>query len=153
MGAENRRGTGQRMGTENWLGRAFARGTDDAARGRQVAGVMAYHSGQAAEASVARDYDRRGRPVAHRRWRGAAGEIDLIARDGAGYVFVEVKKARSFEAAAIRLGRRQMDRIIAAACEFLGTVPGGALAEMRFDLALVDSRGAVRIIENAFGEA
>jgi putative endonuclease len=114
---------------------------------------VAYHSGVAAESSVASDYDRRGRAVAHRRWRGQAGEIDLIARDGDGYVFVEVKKARSFDEAATRLGRQQMDRILAAAMEFLGTVPGGMLAAMRFDVALVNARGEVRIIENAFGEA
>jgi putative endonuclease len=115
--------------------------------------MLGHLSGSAAEDSVAGDYDRRGRMVSHRRWRGEAGEIDLIARDGEGFVFVEVKKARTFDQAAWRLGRRQMDRIIAAACEFLGTQPGGMLAAMRFDLALVDSRGAVRIIENAFGEA
>jgi putative endonuclease len=118
-----------------------------------MAGSVNHCAGKAAEDSVAGDYDRRGRHVAHRRWRGLAGEIDLIARDGEGYVFVEVKRARSFDQAALRLGRRQMDRIIAAACEFLGTQPGGMLAAMRFDLALVDGRGAVRIIENAFGEA
>jgi putative endonuclease len=114
---------------------------------------MAHYGGCAAETSVALDYDRRGRCVAHRRWRGTAGEIDLIARDGDGFVFIEVKKARTFEAAALRLERRQIDRIIAAASEFLGTQPGGMLAAVRFDLALVDAQGRVRIIENAFGEA
>ena len=64
-----------------------------------------------------------------------------------------MKTARSFDDAALRIGRRQMDRIIAAASEFLGTVPGGMLAAMRFDVALVNARGEVRIIENAFGEA
>jgi putative endonuclease len=128
-------------------------GTGDVAHARRTAGAVAFRAGQAAELSVARVYDRRGWAVAVQRWRGRAGEIDLIARDGEGYVFVEVKKARDFEEAALRLGRRQMDRIIAAACEFLGTQPGGMLAAMRFDLALVDSQGQVRIIENAFGEA
>jgi putative endonuclease len=120
---------------------------------RATEGSVAHLAGAAAEASVASEYDRRGRIVAHRRWRGTAGEIDLIAREGDGFVFVEVKKARTFDDAALRLGRRQMDRIIATACEFLGTQPGGLLASMRFDLALVDSQGKVRIIEDAFGEA
>lgn len=123
------------------------------ARDRSDAGAMRYHAGLAAEESVAGDYDRRGRPVSHRRWRGQAGEIDLIARDGDSYVFVEVKAARTFDAALSRLGRRQMDRIIATACEFLGSQPGGMVAAMRFDLAVVDARGAVRIVENAFCEA
>jgi putative endonuclease len=133
----------------HWMGGAAGR--PEAAR--RTKGAMACRAGAAAETSVATDYDRRGRAVTHRRWRGQAGEIDLIARDGGDFVFVEVKKARSFDEAALRLGRRQMDRIIAAACEFLGTQPGGMLATMRFDLALVDGKGEVRIIENAFGEA
>lgn len=116
-------------------------------------GAQSYHAGAAAEDIVARDYDRRGRPVAHRRWRAGSGEIDLIARDGDQVVFVEVKKSRTFDMAALRLGRRQMDRLCAAALEFLAGEPRGQLTDMRFDLALVDGRGAVRVIENAFGEA
>jgi putative endonuclease len=85
------------------------------------------------------------------RWRGAAGEIDLVVREGARVVFVEVKAARSFDSAAQRLGRRQMDRLCAAAEEFVGQEPAGLLTEMRFDLALVDGSGRVRVIENAFG--
>ncbi|REC56833.1 hypothetical protein DRV84_08535 [Rhodosalinus sediminis] len=114
-------------------------------------GRTAYLSGQAAEESVARHYARAGRQVAARRWRGAAGEIDLVVREGARLVFVEVKAAASFDAAAARLGRRQMDRLCTAAEEFAGGEPMGLLSEMRFDLALVDRRGEVRVIENAFG--
>lgn len=121
-------------------------GGDRARRGR-----TAYLSGHAAEESVARHYARAGRQVAARRWRGAAGEIDLVVREGACLVFVEVKAAASFDAAAARLGRRQMDRLCAAAEEFAGGEPAGLLSEMRFDLALVDGRGDVRVIENAFG--
>ena len=118
-----------------------------------MTGAVGYHAGLVAEDIVARDYARRGRPVAHRRWRGTAGEIDLIAREGDRVVFVEVKKSKTFDMAALRLGRRQMDRICSAALEFLAGEPRGQLTEMRFDLALVDGRGATRIIENAFGEA
>lgn len=142
------------MAAQGWLERTFgAGGQGVGSRDRALRGAVNHHAGTAAESSVVRDYDRRGRAVAHRRWRGQAGEIDIIAREGDGYVFVEVKTARSFDDAALRVGRRQMDRIIAAANEFLGTVPGGMLAAMRFDVALVNARGEVRIIENAFGEA
>ncbi|MFP4303840.1 MAG: YraN family protein [Rhodosalinus sp.] len=121
-------------------------------RARRVRrGRVAALSGVAAEAGVERHYRASGRPVVARRWRGAAGEIDLVVREGARVVFVEVKAARSFEAAATRLGRRQMDRLCAAAEEFVGQEPGGLLTEMRFDLALVDGSGAVKVIENAFG--
>ena len=118
-----------------------------------MTGAVGYHAGLVAEDIVASDYARRGRPVAHRRWRGSGGEIDLIAREGDRVVFVEVKKSKTFDMAALRLGRRQMDRICSAALEFLAGEPRGQLTEMRFDLALVDGRGATRIIENAFGEA
>ena len=119
---------------------------------KALVGKTAYHAGLSAEDIVAQDYARRGRPVAHRRWRGEGGEIDLIAREGDCVVFVEVKKSSSFDRAATRLNRRQMDRLCVAATEFLAGEPRGQLTNMRFDLALVDGRGAMRIIENAFGE-
>lgn len=115
------------------------------------AGQVAYHSGLSAEKQVARDYERRGLPVACERWRGSGGEIDLIARDGDGLVFVEVKKSRSFTRAAEQLSPRQIERISASASEYLGFEPRGQLTDVRFDLALVDGQGQVRIIENAFG--
>ena len=112
-----------------------------------------YHAGQAAEESVAREYEKRGMTVAHRRWRGQGGEVDLIVRRGDEVIFVEVKKSRSFARAADRLGRRQMDRLCAAASEFIAGEPRGQLTDVRFDLAMVDGLGAVRVIENAFMEA
>ncbi len=114
---------------------------------------VSYHAGQAAEASVAAEYERRGFSILRRRWRGAGGEIDLIARDADGLVFIEVKKSRSFDMAAARINRRQMDRICASAAQFVEKEPGGQLTNMRFDAALVDGSGAVQIIENAFGQA
>lgn len=120
---------------------------------KAITGKTAYHAGLSAEDIVARDYARRGRPVAHRRWRGQGGEIDLIAREGDCVVFIEVKTSSTFDAAALRLGRRQMDRLCMAATEFLAGEPRGQLTDMRFDLALIDGRGAMRIIENAFGES
>ncbi len=110
-----------------------------------------YHAGLAAEDSVARSYQRRGHPIAARRWRGSRGEIDIVARDGDGLVFVEVKKARDFARAAQRLTRAQMRRIYGAASEFLASEPRGQLTPVRFDVALVDSTGQMQVIENAFG--
>lgn len=113
-------------------------------------GHEGYYAGLAAEDMVQRDYERRGRPVAARRWRGQCGEIDLIFREGEALVFVEVKKSRTHAQAAGRLGRRQMDRLYGAASEFLAGEPRGQLTDVRFDLATVDSFGTVQIIENAF---
>ena len=118
---------------------------------REQQGSISYHAGQAAESQVAADYELRGFAIAHRRWRGAGGEIDLIARDGDGLVFIEVKKSTSFEKAAARISRRQIERIYASAAQFLENEPDGQLTNVRFDAALVDGSGAVQIIENAFG--
>lgn len=117
-----------------------------------MTGSTGYHSGLAAEDCVARDYALRNHQIAARRWRGKAGEIDLITRDGDTVVFVEVKKSRDFARAALRLGRRQMDSICASAGEFLAGEPKGQLTDVRFDLAMVNATGAIRVIENAFME-
>lgn len=118
---------------------------------RSVRGSVSYHAGQSAELCVAAEYERRGYSIARRRWRGAGGEIDLIARNADGLVFIEVKKSRSFDRAAARISRRQMDRICASAAQFLEQEPAGQLTNTRFDAALVDDTGTVQIIENAFG--
>jgi len=112
---------------------------------------MCYHAGLSAELQIAQDYERRGFVVTHNRWRGDAGEIDLITRDASGLVFVEVKKSRSIARAAERLNRRQMARIYASAEQFLAGEPDGQLTNVRFDVALVDDAGRFEIIENAFG--
>ncbi|SNX73823.1 putative endonuclease [Cereibacter ovatus] len=115
-----------------------------------MSGKVSYLAGQAAEDAVARVYDRSGRSIAARRWRGISGEIDLIAREGAEVIFIEVKKSVTHAGAAVRLSRRQMDRIWGAASEFLAGEPAGQLTASRFDVALVDGHGRVEIIENAF---
>lgn len=118
---------------------------------RQQRGQRAYCSGKAAEDTVERDYEARGAVLAARRWRRGGGEIDLIFLHNDVVVFVEVKKARSFEAALASLTEAQMIRIHAAASEYLGHTPKGQLSEVRFDLALVNDTGQLRVTENAFG--
>lgn len=121
-------------------------------RSRQQRGRMADLSGRFAEESVARLLEGRGLQILHRRWRGKAGEIDMIFRDGNCFVFVEVKQSRSHEEAATRLMRSQQVRICNAALEFCATQADGLNSEMRFDAALVDSLGRIEILENAFGD-
>lgn len=119
---------------------------------RQRRGAQAYQSGVVAEDQVGAHYERAGYRVLARRWRCAWGEIDLIAAKGDCTIFVEVKRARTHEAAALRLDRRQMDRICMAASTYCEGLPGGSLSEMRFDLAMVDEIGRIDVLENAFGE-
>jgi len=116
---------------------------------RSRVGQAAFFAGTAAEAQVVRQYQRAGVSVVARRWRGKGGEIDLIARDGDLYVFVEVKAAVDLATAACRVSPRQIRRLAAAAEEYLGTVTGGLGCDLRFDVALVDAQGRVDILQNA----
>ncbi|WP_425100307.1 YraN family protein [Tropicibacter sp. S64] len=118
---------------------------------RRARGQVNHRAGTAAEDSVSRDYARRGYPELRRRWRGKAGEVDLIFRDGKGVVFVEVKCSRTFDGAVQHLTARQIERLQRAAEEFLGTQPLGLLTEMRFDVALVNGHGEISVLENAIG--
>lgn len=128
-------------------------GTESQGKRRARAGRQAWHSGCMAEDQIASRYRVAGCDILARRWRGKAGEIDLIVREGSTIVFVEVKASATHGCAAERLGRRQMDRICQAACEYCSRLPDGQATEMRFDAALVDSLGRVEILRNAFGEA
>lgn len=113
-------------------------------------GQRAHLSGAAAEEQVAQAYMRNGMPICARRWRGRGGEIDIVARDGAAVVFIEVKHSRTHADAASHLSPRQMQRIWDAGSEFLAGEPRGSLTEVRIDLALVDGQGRIEILRNAY---
>lgn len=115
-----------------------------------MSGARSYHAGLAAEGLVEQFYTRSGRPVCARRWRGQSGEIDLVARDGAEVIFIEVKQSKTHAMAAEHLSERQMARLCGAASEFIGQEPAGQLTSVRFDVALVDGQGRIEILENAF---
>lgn len=114
-----------------------------------MSGARSYHAGLAAEDQVSRLYARAGHPLAARRWRSAAGEIDLVHRDGASLIFIEVKQAATHAIAAERLGPRQVARLVAAAMLFVASEPRGLDTDIRFDVALVDGQGQISIVENA----
>lgn len=114
-------------------------------------GRTRYETGKAAEEQVAQLYLREGYTLMARRWRGPAGELDLVFARGDEVVFVEVKASRDFARAALSLTQRQMKRICASAAHFLGFTDGGSLTPMRFDVALVDRSGQIDRLAGAFG--
>ncbi len=116
-----------------------------------MSGATSYHAGLSAEHQVAADYKRRGYEPCENRWRGKGGEIDLIAKNGDGFIFIEVKKSRDFARAVERITQRQLQRIYNAAEEFLGQMPNALNTPARIDVALVNSYGHIEIIENAYG--
>lgn len=115
---------------------------------KTMRGKTSYLAGLSAEDSVEADYEKRGYPVVARRWRGSRGEIDLVLRDGDGLIIVEVKKARDFARAALRITARQLERIYGATAEFVAREPQGQLTPVRLDVALVDGVGRLEIMEN-----
>lgn len=124
-----------------------------AARARR--GLRSHLTGHAAEDSVARHYEARGYQILARRWRGAAGEVDIIAGKGDDIAIIEVKSARSHAIAAGYFGRAQQARLGACAEEYLQDVHlrgrnPMTVVDMRFDLALVDGMGLIDIAEAAF---
>lgn len=108
-----------------------------------------YYAGLSAEDTVAQVYTRQGAQLLQQRWRGPGGEIDLIFKEGARVVFVEVKTSKTHARALDRVSQRQMARISASAEAYLDRCPQGSLTEMRIDVALVDQQGVVRIVPNA----
>ncbi|MGX9356880.1 YraN family protein [Roseobacteraceae bacterium S113] len=122
---------------------------NDVQRSKRAKGQRNYCAGMSAEANVIRAYEARGAHLLCQRFRAAGGEIDLIFRAGAEYVFVEVKASRTFDDAMARITPSQMRRIYKTAEAYLSTMPEGQNAEMRFDAGLVDQQGAVQIIEGA----
>jgi len=128
---------------------------DDAApvSARAARGRTSYHAGLAAEDVVERHFVATGHRVLARRWRGKRGEVDLILEIGALVVLVEVKASRDFDAALSHLSQAQVQRLYTTADEYLGTRPDGSLTDVRFDVALVNRSGQVRVLENAFAGA
>ena len=121
-------------------------------RRKRRRGQSADFSGRAAEETAARLYQRSGYRLLEERWRCEAGEIDLICeRDGA-LVFVEVKYRKKFSAWDSPVTAHQWRRLEAAASQYtmLYQADTGVHPFCRFDVALIDGRGAVQIIENAW---
>lgn len=108
-----------------------------------------YLSGLSAEEQAARAYQRRGAEILARRHRNAAGEIDLIVREGETLVFVEVKQRR--RGAAESITERQWRRLGLAATQYMlaESDKTGPVRGCRFDAVLVGADGGLEIIENA----
>ncbi|MDD5299609.1 MAG: YraN family protein [Gallionella sp.] len=85
-------------------------------------------------------------------YRGRFGEVDLIMRDGAALVFVEVRLRRNtdFGGAAASIDARKQQRLIRTAQQYLAGL--AHIPPCRFDAVLMDdAQGAnVQWLKNAF---
>lgn len=116
---------------------------------KSLRGQRSYHAGKAAEDRVCRDYLERGYVLLARRWRGPAGEIDLILEQDGTLIVVEVKQSKTFARAARHLTQRQIARLYRSAGDCLRFFAAGQHTPLRFDVALVDGVGHVDIVPNA----
>ena len=97
---------------------------------------------------------RRGYAVIARRWRRRRGEIDIIARDGATLVFVEVKarNGRAFGDAAESVTVRKQRRIVGLARQYV-TINRLTTSPCRFDVVTVHVESGspvIELLQNAF---
>ena len=94
--------------------------------------------GLAAEEAAARFLESRGLAIVARNYRTRFGEVDLVAREGATLVFVEVRKRswRAWGGAAASVEARKQSRLVAAARHYLARL--GAEPACRFDVVTWD---------------
>ena len=96
--------------------------------------------GARAEALAATYLARHGLRVITRNFRVRGGEIDLVCRDGATLVFVEVRLRRNagFGGAAASITATKRRRLVLAARHYLARTPE---APCRFDCVLLSGLG------------
>lgn len=105
--------------------------------------------GRDAEDRACRHLERSGLRVVARNVRYRVGEIDAVARDGAEWVFVEVRSRARRGDAAQSIDWRKRGRIRRAAQLYLLERFGDHWPPCRFDVVLVEP-GSVRWLRGAF---
>lgn len=103
--------------------------------------------GDAGERYAERRLVEDGWRILGRKWRGESGEIDLIAEDGEGIVFVEVRtrrgEARGRAEESITLAKAR--RLLRLGAEYIARDPGLDECLWRVDLIAITLDGAGRI--------
>lgn len=94
--------------------------------------------GLAAEEAAARFLEAKGLAIVARNYRTRFGEVDLVVREGATLVFVEVRRRswRAWGGAAASVDSRKQARLVAAARHYLARL--GAEPACRFDVVTWD---------------
>ena len=99
-------------------------------------------NGRRAEELAAHFLERHGLTLLARNVRCRGGELDLVCRDGATLVFVEVRLRRNedYGGAAASITATKQQRVILAARHYLATHGASLAAERacRFDCVLLD---------------
>ena len=109
--------------------------------------------GRDAEATAASFLESHGLTIIERNYRCRLGEIDLVAREGATTVFVEVRQRRSssFGGAAASITAAKRSKLLRAARHYMSRLRTFPLC--RFDALLIEGEPPrIEWIRNAFGE-
>ena len=106
--------------------------------------------GREAELRAADFLAAQGLRIVARNWRCRFGEIDLVVRDGATLVFVEVRMRRSdaFGGAAESIHAAKRRKLFAAANLYLSA--HRADSPCRFDAVLIGADGRMSWLRDAF---
>jgi putative endonuclease len=94
-----------------------------------------------------------GLTLVARNCRYRVGEIDLVMRDGATLVFVEVRfrSHAGYGGGTGSVDARKQARLVAAASLYLAEHPADAHRVCRFDVVAIDGAGKVDWVRDAFG--
>ncbi|MFH1084405.1 MAG: YraN family protein [Chloroflexota bacterium] len=86
--------------------------------------------------------EHRGYAIIARNWRCGAGEVDIVARDGDCWVFVEVKtrRSRTLGVPELALTSPKLARLRMAALQYLGE-HGLDQVDWRIDLTAIELDG------------
>lgn len=102
--------------------------------------------GNSAESTAATFLERRGLIIFARNWQCRTGEIDIVARDGASWVFVEVRQRQSGRDSAIEsIGPRKVARLVATAQFFL-EAQSSADGDWRYDVVAIGPDGITHLV-------
>ena len=111
--------------------------------------------GDAAELEALKFLQQEGLRLVTRNFRCRTGELDLVMRDGACLVIVEVRyRSGKFVAPALSVDDRKQMKLARAASFFLAGNPTFCDLAVRFDVVAVgrasDTRGRIQWIRDAF---
>lgn len=115
---------------------------------KQAPSTTTQHTGRAAEAFTCSYLQDRGLALLARNYRSPFGEIDLVMRDNATLVFIEVRQRRSeeFGTPAETVDARKQARLRATAAHYLQQRPQESQKPCRVDIvAITDEPRGQRI--------
>jgi putative endonuclease len=128
--------------------RMFRHSADDAAMASLRS--TAHAAGLAAEDAACAALVAEGWLIRARRLRTKAGEVDIAAEKQGVLAIIEVKHRPTLAEAAFALSAKQQARLVGACDIILAEHPDWGRDGVRFDVVLVDAKGRVRRITDAF---